>query len=70
MKKKLLHKLSATLLLGIPGLGFAQAPDLGSAAGFILFSSDGAVTNSGISHLTGNVGTNNGASTAFGCGTA
>jgi len=32
----------------------------------VLFSTDGAVSNSGISHLTGNVGTNNGSSTAFG----
>ncbi len=44
----------------------AQAPSLGTAAGFVLFSSNGAVSNSGISHLTGNVGSNNGSSTAFG----
>ncbi len=30
------------------------------------FSSNGAVTNTGISQLTGNVGTNNGSSTGFG----
>ncbi len=66
MKKKLLHTFSAALMLGIPYLSLAQAPDLGSAADFVLFSSDGDVSNTGISHLTGNVGTNNGSSTAFG----
>jgi hypothetical protein len=50
----------------IPALNFAQAPPLGTAAEFVLFSSDGAVSNSGISQITGNVGTNNGSSTAFG----
>lgn len=44
----------------------AQAPNLGTTASFVLFSTDGAVTNTGISHLTGNVGTNNGSSTGFG----
>jgi len=45
---------------------FSQAPNLGTAANFVLFSSVGAVTNTGISHLTGHVGTNNGSSTGFG----
>lgn len=45
---------------------FSQAPNLGSAAKFVLFSSNGAVTNSGISQITGNVGTNSGSSTGFG----
>lgn len=49
----------------IPAISFAQ-PNLGTAADFVLFSTDGAVSNSGISRLTGNVGTNNGSSTAFG----
>lgn len=44
----------------------AQAPSLGTAADFVLFSANGAVSNTGITHLTGNVGTNNGSSTAFG----
>ncbi|MEI7662869.1 MAG: ice-binding family protein [Bacteroidota bacterium] len=44
----------------------AQAPPLGSAAGFVLFSTTGAVGNTGISHITGNVGTNSGAITGFG----
>lgn len=67
MKNKLLFKIATAVTLTLlPTLIFAQAPGLGTAAGFVLFSSNGAVGNTGISHLTGNVGTNNGASTAFG----
>lgn len=66
MKKHVLLLISAALLLLIPSLNFAQAPNLGTSANFVLFSSDGPVSNSGTSHLTGNVGTNNGSSTAFG----
>lgn len=44
----------------------AQAPVLGTSADFALFSTNGAVSNTGLSHLTGNVGTNNGSSTNFG----
>ena len=50
----------------LPLTAFGQAPSLGSAANFVLFSTSGAVTNTGISQLTGNVGTNVGASTGFG----
>jgi len=61
-------KLPALVIVtfSIPFLFLAQAPNLGTAANFVLFSTDGEVTNSGISHLTGNVGTNNGSSTGFG----
>lgn len=58
--------LTALFLFSLPSLIFAQAPNLGSAVNFVLFSSNGAVTNTGISHLTGNVGTNSGSSTGFG----
>lgn len=44
----------------------AQAPPLGTCSDFVLFSSNGAVSNTGISQLTGNIGTNSGSSTAFG----
>ncbi|MBP6625040.1 MAG: DUF3494 domain-containing protein [Chitinophagaceae bacterium] len=44
----------------------AQAPTLGSAANFALFTSVGAITNTGISQITGNVGSNVGAGTGFG----
>jgi hypothetical protein len=66
MKNKLLLHITAASLLSFPILTFAQAPILGTAAGFVLFSSNGAVSNTGISQLTGNIGTNNGSSTAFG----
>ena len=58
--------MALTCYLILPNADFAQAPSLGTAAGFVLFSSNGAVTNTGISHVTGNVGTNNGSSTGFG----
>lgn len=45
---------------------FAQAPSLGTVADFVLFSSVGAVSNTGTSQLTGNVGTNSGSNTGFG----
>jgi hypothetical protein len=66
MKTHLLNALSAVILLLIPALNFAQAPPLGTAAQFVLFSTIGAVSNSGISQVTGNVGTNGGSSTGFG----
>ncbi len=47
-------------------LSFGQAPNLGSTADFVLFTTVGAITNTGISHLTGNVGTNSGSITGFG----
>ena len=59
--------LTAVILLIIPSLNFAQqAPPLGTVANFVLFSANGAVSNTGISQLTGNVGTNTGSSTNFG----
>jgi len=66
MKNYLLITITAVLLLYFPNVNFGQAPPLGDAANFVLFSTNGAVSNSGISQLTGNVGTNNGSSTAFG----
>ena len=66
MKNKLLHVFAIISLLFFPNVNFAQAPSLGTAASFVLFSTNGAVTNTGISRLTGNVGTNNGSSTGFG----
>ena len=66
MKKFIPYIASALFLLAIPKINFGQAPNLGTAASFVLFSTDGAVSNTGISQLTGNVGTNGGSSTAFG----
>lgn len=64
--KKLLQIASVLTLLLLPATNFGQAPNLGTAVNFVLFSTNGAVSNTGISHLTGHVGTNNGSSTAFG----
>ncbi|MEX2597841.1 MAG: ice-binding family protein [Salibacteraceae bacterium] len=66
MKQPILTALAAFALFSISNLAIAQAPDLGSTANFVLFSTDGAVSNSGISQLTGKVGTNNGSNTGFG----
>ncbi len=66
MKKNLLHIVTAVTLFSFPNINFAQAPTLGTVANFVLFSTNGALSNTGISQLTGNVGTNNGFSTAFG----
>lgn len=67
MKTNLLFcLLTVAISFCMPNLSFSQAPDLGTAADFILFSTDGAVSNTGLSQLTGNIGTNNGSSTAFG----
>src|ERR1035437_4870132 len=67
MKNKFLLIIVTTLIpLFIPILNFGQAPNLGTAANFVLFSSVGAVGNTGISQITGNVGTNGGAITGFG----
>lgn len=66
MKTNLLYTITSAALLACSTLSFAQAPALGTVANFVLFSSNGAVGNSGISQLTGNVGTNSGSSTNFG----
>jgi gliding motility-associated-like protein/uncharacterized repeat protein (TIGR01451 family) len=67
MKNKLrLIIVAATTLLFFPKANFGQAPNLGSAAEFCLFTSVGAVSNTGISQITGHVGTNSGSSTGFG----
>jgi len=66
MKTKLLLTLIAVFLFLMPNANFGQSINLGTAANFVLFSTNGSVSNTGISQLTGNVGTNNGSSTAFG----
>jgi hypothetical protein len=58
--------LIALPLLLNPIRNFGQAPNLGTAANFVLFSTAGAIGNTGISQVTGNVGTNVGAITGFG----
>ena len=66
MKKQLLNAVTGLVCL-LPASLFSQtAPVLGPAASFVLFSSIGAVTNVGISQVTGNVGSNSAAGTGFG----
>src|ERR1035437_272469 len=66
MKKSVLIAIVATVLLVLPIVFYGQAPNLGTAANFVLFSTNGQVSNTGLSQLTGNVGTNNGSSIHFG----
>jgi hypothetical protein len=67
MKSKLLLRILVVIFLSSsPHPSFAQTPNLGTAANFVLFSSAGAVSNTGISQITGNVGTNSGAISGFG----
>ena len=67
---KLINSFSRYFLLTFvnvlqPAFLFAQTPPLGSTASYILFSSSGAVSNSGNTVLTGDVGTNSGTATGF-----
>jgi hypothetical protein len=66
MKKIIFRMIGAATLLIFSNSGFAQAPTLGAASSFVLFTTTGAVGNTGISNLTGDVGTNTGAITGFG----
>jgi len=67
MKIKLLYVLATVATLPcVSKLNLTQAPNLGTAAGFVLFSSNGEVSNAGISQLTGNAGTALGGATGFG----
>jgi hypothetical protein len=70
MKNYLHNVLAATFLLLVSTLSIAQAPPMGTAADFVLFTSVGAMQNVGtyqyLTLLTGNVGTNSGSNTNFG----
>lgn len=65
MKSKLVLLVTIVTLL-FPNVNFGQAPDLGSAANFVIFTSNGAVTNIGISQNTGDIGSNTDSITGFG----
>jgi len=65
MKKNIII-LSAFALFLSPRVATSQTITLGTAANFALFSSVGAVTNTSISQVTGNVGSNSGSATGFG----
>ncbi len=61
--------ITAVTLLSFPKVNFGQAPDLGATSGFALFTAVGAITNTGATYVTGDVGTNDGAFNAFPPGT-
>lgn len=70
MKKKLLLIITAATQLFFPNLNFGQAPNLGTASSFALFTAAGAFSNTmATTYVTGDVGTNVGAFTAFPPGT-
>jgi len=70
MKTKLLHIVTFIALLYFPNVNFGQAPNLGTASTFALYTSAGAFDNVGAAtYVTGDVGTNIGAFNAFPTGT-
>ncbi len=66
LRSNMLRPLVMLTLIGSPFITFAQTPDLGAAKNFVLFTSNGAVLNTGTTHLTGDVGTQVGSNTGFG----
>ncbi len=58
MKRKLHTLLAVAFLLFAPDVIFGQAPNLGTASTFALFTGGGAFDNSGASYVTGNIGSN------------
>ena len=52
-------------LILFPHINFGQAPNLGAASSFALFTGAGAFSNDGATVVTGNIGTNVGAFTGF-----
>ncbi|MCX6279297.1 MAG: ice-binding family protein, partial [Bacteroidetes bacterium] len=65
MKTHLINVLTAVAMLLMPLVNLAQAPDLGAASSFALFTSVGAFNNVGPTIVTGDIGTNAGAFTGF-----
>ncbi len=66
MKNILLKFIFSVSLITANLSGQGQTPNLGSVTNFALFTGSGAITNSGISQITGNIGSNLGAGTNFG----
>jgi hypothetical protein len=67
---KLIKAFTAVILFLLPGLNFGQAPDLGAASSFAIFTAVGAFNVLGASTVvTGDVGTNVGAFNGFPPGT-
>ncbi len=66
MKTFLRCVVTVIVFLGMQQLSFGQTPNLGRAGSFVLFSANGPVSHTGISQISGKVGTNVGSSTGFG----
>ena len=65
MKTKLLYALTAVFLFLISHVTFGQAPNLGTTSSFALYTGSGAINNSGVTLINGDVGTNVGAFNGF-----
>lgn len=61
--------IAAFIALTLPFSTFAQLPNLGTAINFAVFTGVGALGNTGISTITGDIGTHDGAITGFGAPT-
>lgn len=66
MKSTLRLVIIVSLLCFLSNVVFGQAPNLGSTLNFVLFATDGAVNNTGISHFSGSIGSDKGAVAGFG----
>jgi len=66
---KCIYNIVTIALLFFPNINFGQVLTLGTAANFVLFTSNGAVSNTGNSTLTGNIGSDVGAISGFGTAT-
>jgi hypothetical protein len=65
MKPKILFFAAALWLLLAPSKNFGQAPNLGTASTFALFTAAGAFNNLGVTMVTGDIGTNVGAFSGY-----
>ena len=65
MQNKIFFPIIVFILFCFPKSDFGQAPNLGIASNFALFTSVGAFNNTGATAVSGDVGTNVGAFNAF-----
>jgi len=69
-KVQLLQFIAAAIIAFLsPTNTFAQLPNLGTAENFVVFTTIGALSNTGVSNITGDIGTNDGAMAGFGAPT-
>jgi len=65
LEMRLINSLTVSIFLLVPCVNFAQAPNLGAASGFALFTAVGALGNVGATHVKGDIGSNSAAVTGF-----